>query len=215
MECYNFTQVSNMKSLRKWFAPPKFYFLAVVPLLLATALIRVPCPVCHGVGTISESQNMDDIYIMSVDSMIFGYTKDACSMYVLVKSRPQVYVSNRGEEVAKGWLKMDLIDIRTEQVLAVQFLAIEVSANSFSILNYPLAFGYYSAEDPGDMDIKASILNDNAPDIACDGHGTVPLNAYPLINAFKERLVQEVTESQEFRPDPREGTEEWHYMMED
>jgi hypothetical protein len=59
------------------------------------------------------------------------------------------------------------------------------------------------------------VLDDNAPDIACGGKGTVPLNAYLLINAFKDKLVQEVADSQEFRPDPREGTEEWHYIMED
>jgi len=204
-----------VNNLRKLISKPKFYFLAIVPLLLATAFIQVTCPICGGRGTISESVGMENIRIVSSDARILSVTQDACTMFVVVKAKPNLTIANTGNTDAQGWLKMDLIDPHDNKVLASQYVAVEVAANTFANLEYPVAFGYDAATAPSDIDIAVSVLNDNAPCVACQGTGKVPLNMFFLDKAYKNRLIQAVQAQQQFLPDQRIGTEEWHYMMED
>jgi hypothetical protein len=200
----------NIKAL---FSKPKFYFLAIVPLLLATALIRVECPVCGGAGTVSGSANMDRVHIVSLESRILSSTQDACTGYVVTKARPVITLFNVGTEAAEGWLTVSLMNAENGEMLAERHMAVEIGAEKTVVLDSYVAFAFYSADvPPENLDIKAEALTGSVPDPVCGGSGKTGLNTYFLARAFKERLVSTVQTEIEFGPDlshGEPGSKEW------
>ncbi|MCL2150244.1 MAG: hypothetical protein FWH51_04890 [Dehalococcoidia bacterium] len=199
-----------MKTL---FAKPKFYFLAIAPLLLATALFKVECPVCQGHGSVVGSVNMDAVRILTVESRILDSQQDACTGYIVTKAVPYITAFNIGDEDAEGWFVMDLLNLNTDEHLASQYVAVKVAANTTVILDSLVVFAFYSADiPPQHLAIKVEPLVGAVPDTTCNGSGQVNLNAYFLASAFKDRLVAEVKSSVEFGPDlshGEPGSKEW------
>jgi hypothetical protein len=188
-------------SIRKRLAQPKLYFYLVAPLLLATALFRTTCPVCEGRGTFAESVNMSQVRIISVDSRVLSIQMDACTLYVVVKTSPILSISNLSDQPAKGWLELDLWDTKTKEVLATQYLLVDLDGTTFANTEYPVAFGFPAVNAlPSEVEIKAQVADDNAPCVACGGSGRIQLNVYFFAKASKDRLVQVIKEMQKFQP---------------
>jgi hypothetical protein len=186
-------------NVRNWLSKPKFYFLAIAPLLLATALVKTVCPVCDGRGTFAESVNMSNVRIISVDSRILSIQMDACSLYVVVNSSPILSVSNLDDEPAKGWLKLDLVE--GEKVLATQYLLVDLGPTTFANVEYPVVFGFPAINaEPSEVEIRAEVADDDAPCVACNGGGHIALNTYLMAKVSRDRLVQVIKEMQEFEP---------------
>jgi hypothetical protein len=200
-------------NIRKLLSRPKLYFLVVTPLLLATALIKIECPVCDGSGSIIGSVGMERVIVVTMEDRIIDSIQDACSGYVVTKARPVITVNNIGSDVAAGWLKINLVNLETKEELAVQYLPVEVSPSATSVLQSLLVFAFYSADiPPQNIGLKAEPLTGTVPDTVCGGTGKVTLNSYLLARAYQDKLVSLVQSEHEFGPDlshGEPGSQEW------
>ena len=132
-------------------------------------------------------------------------SRDTCTMYTIVKASPIFSVVNSGDVKANGWLKVNLVDMQ-DNVLATQFISVDIDANSFANFEYPLAFGFASENAlPTDVQLKAEVLKNNAACLACNGTGKVSLNLYLLDKTFKDSLIQKVKSIQQFQPSQQVG----------
>ena len=200
-------------SIKALLSKPKLYFLAIAPLLLATALIKVECPVCYGEGSVVGSVGMDRIHIVSTESRIIDSIQDACTGYIVTQARPIITVFNVATESAEGWLELTLVNADTGDKLATRHVPVTISGESTVVLNSLLAFAFYSADiPPENLEIVAEPLTDTVDDPVCNGSGRVSINTYFLAKAFKDRLVSTVQLEQEFGPDlshGEPGSQEW------
>ena len=73
-------------------------FFTIVPLLLTTAVIRVPCPVCEGKGTVSNT-GMNTVRVIDVASTIKDvYVMDTCLNYRIYNVDVKVTLQNDSTE---------------------------------------------------------------------------------------------------------------------
>lgn len=192
--------------MRNFFAKPKFYFLAVAPLLLATAIFKVDCPVCHGQGSVIGSNHMDTVRIVSVEPRVISSIQDACTGYIVTKARPVITAFNLGLHDAEGWLTVNLVNTETGEYLAKQYLPVTVSTNTTVILDSLVVFAFYSADIPPEyLDVKVEPLTGTVSDPTCNGSGKVSINTSFLASAFKDQLVSTVQSEIEFGPDLSHG----------
>lgn len=185
---------------------PKYYFIfpVVVAVLFSTSLIQIPCPVCEGSGTLSQSIGMQNIRIVSIESRILDNVQDACTGYIVTSSNPIITVTNAGSETAMGYLSLHLIDLTNGQELAHQNLALEAAPNALTVLQSYVYFPYNTVDTPPeDMDIRVEVRADNIECSACNGSGHIGLSAYLLTRSYKDKLVGNILSQSEY------STEEW------
>jgi hypothetical protein len=182
-----------VNALRKIASKPKYYFIfpVVVAALFSTSFIQVPCPVCDGKGTIALSVGMDNVRIVSIESRIISTTQDACTSYVVVRANPIITVTNTSTEQATGYLKLNLIDLTTGNILVSQHLAVNAAPSALTVLQCDqFAFAYESVDKPPEeMDIQGEVVNENVPCLACSGTGKVSLNALLLTQSYKDDFI--------------------------
>jgi hypothetical protein len=215
-----------MKNLQKLLSKPKYYILfpLLVGALLGTSLIQVKCPVCGGTGEITYSVGMDNVRILSFEPRILGTKQDACTGYIVTRAIPVITLSNSGSEDASGYLYLHLIDLATGQTLQSLHLAVEAPAKANTQFDSQIAFAYDSIDKPvEDMDIKAEVVLDAVPCLACAGKGTVSLNAYSLTKASRDNFINTVRSSSQYGPEDwvilngqrvTIGSKEWMDWME-
>src|SRR5450759_58186 len=108
---------NNFKVQKKYLA-----FGVIVPMLLATAFIKVPCPVCKGTGNIS-STGMENVTIVS-ESFTLKTTGD---VHGCVEYRAYVYdvvltLKNASiDKDAVGYVMLGLVDSNDSKLLATQY----------------------------------------------------------------------------------------------
>ena len=199
--------------IRALFAKPKFYFLAIAPLLLATAVFKVDCPVCRGQGAVVGSNHMDSVRILAVESRIIDSIQDACTGYIVTKACPFIKAYNLSTDDAEGWLTIELINTDSGELLAKQYLPVKVAAEMTVSLDSLVVFAFYSADiPPNNLDITVSALTGTVPCAACNGSNKVNFNTYFLAKAFKNKLVYETVQATPFGPDishGEPGSREW------
>jgi hypothetical protein len=215
-----------LNTLRKLAAKPVYYFAfpLVVGALLSTSLIQVKCPVCGGTGEITYSVGMENVHIRSLEPRILGTKQDACTGYIVTRALPVFTLSNSGGQDASGYLYLHLIDLATGQTLQSLHLEVQVPAQADTVLESEIAFAYDSIDKPAeDMDIKAEVVLDAVPCLACDGKGTVSLNAYSLTRASRDNFINTVRSSSQYGPEDwvilngqrvTIGSKEWMDWME-
>ena len=189
-----------MSALRRIGSKPKYYFIfpVLVVALFGTSLIKVPCPVCGGTGSLSQSVGMQDVQVVSVDARILGSIQDACTGYIVTHADPIIRVNNVGTETAKGYLVLNLIDSESGQTLFSQDLAITAGPNTVTVLQSEIAFAYNTLDTPpADLDIQAEVLLDNISCVACGGSGKVSLSTYLLTKSYKETFISNVLSQQQ------------------
>jgi len=195
------------------FAKPKFYFLAIAPLLLATAIFRIDCPVCFGKGSVEGAKNMDTVRIVAVEPRILDSLQDACTGYIVTKARPHITAFNMGFEDSEGWLTVMLVNTDSGEILAEQYLPIAISTETTVVLDSLVIFAFYSADiPPKHLDLKIETLTGSVPDTTCNGSGKVGLNSYFLASAFRSKLMTEIRSEYDFGPDlshGEPGSKEW------
>ena len=193
-----------MSGLRKIAGKPKYYFIfpVVIAALFCTSLIKVPCPVCGGEGTLSHSIGMENVRIVSIESRILSSKQDACTGYIVTRATPVFTVTNSGTEKAAGYLYLRLIDLKTGNTLISQHLAVEAAPNSLTVFESQIAFAYDTIDKPPeDMDIRAEVPLDNVPCIACDGRGKVSANSFLLTKSYKDMFISNVRSQSEYGPE--------------
>src|SRR5512137_2304011 len=104
-------------------------FFTIVPLLLTTALLKVPCPVCEGKGTVSNT-GMNNVRVIDVASTIQDiYVMDTCLNYRIYEVDVTVTLQNdSSKQGARGFVRLVLIDNTRGKMLDDQIVVAEVPA---------------------------------------------------------------------------------------
>jgi len=165
-------------------------FFGVVPLLLATALIQVPCPVCGGTGYVS-STGMAEVSILSMSSTQQSVFMVGCNTYRVYNTDVTMTLQNKGKDNANGYVSLYLIDFKTSKILDTQFAIVSVPAETVTTTTVTVYFHVVAVDDPQQAtNVTATVLDGNVPCKACNGTGKVALNAWPLYNGIKDSFKQ-------------------------
>jgi hypothetical protein len=164
-------------------------FFTVVPLLVVTTLFEVECPVCDGTGTILNNPAMENVRIVDIESKEVGTLYHACGMFLMYKYDVRITLENQGDETARGWLKMVLIDFKEGKPADTQYTVVEVQAGSSWAIEYSISFSS-NHDEKRVTEVKAEILTGEIPDETCDGTGKIPLNTWPLVNNLKDKFQE-------------------------
>jgi len=180
-------------------------FFTIVPLLLTTAIVQVPCPVCNGTGTISNT-GMNQVRIINTSSEIKDvYVMDTCLNYRIYEVDVKVELQNDSpDRDAKGFIILVLIDADKSKRLDDQIVVADVPAQKRVATNYSIFF-LTLIDDPLGAKVEAGVLTGNVDDQACNGTGRIALNSWPVYNATVERFVE--TQRIEANFQPRELTD--------
>jgi hypothetical protein len=102
------------------------------------------------------------------------------------------------DTTASGYLVLHLVDIETGETVASQDLAVRASPNTTSILESEIYFAYNTVDTPPEnLEIKAEVLLDSVPCIACSGTGRVSLTAYPLTRSYRDTFISTIVSQQQ------------------
>jgi hypothetical protein len=191
----------HFKLQKKYFA-----FFTIVPLLLITALIRVPCPVCDGTGSIS-STSMDKVTIVKTDSTLtFTGQTEGCLNYRTYKYNVVIDMLNAGAVDALGYVKVALVDYVTSRVMSTQFYQVYVPANTSATNAFQAVFTV-ALDSPSTTAVQAEVVPAAVKCKTCSGTGKVALNYLLLARALKKSILehQQVAMSPYFALPVQEG----------
>jgi hypothetical protein len=177
---------SKFKFQKKFMA-----FFGIVPLLLMTALVRVPCPVCGGSGSIS-STGMADVTLVSDPTFVLRTTwLVTCNTYRVYQMDVTLDLQNTGTDNANGFVSLDLIDVSSGKVLDAENVIVSVDAEQMAEQTVVATFIVAAVDDPQQaVHVVAIVRDGNVPCKACGGTGKVALNSWPLYNSIKNTFKQ-------------------------
>jgi hypothetical protein len=184
-------------------------FLAVVPLLLATSLYNVNCPVCDGQGVIQSQPVMENVKILDYSTRAVQTTPDACGLYLLYKYDVPISLLNESSDDAQGWLKMVLRDTFTDNIVDEQYVAVEMAGLTTLDTKYTVWFGSAVGvnsgiiETSGQLEVDVEVVVGDVPDLVCNGTGKVPLNTVFFVNGLSDTFADIVRTEQTYNP-PKE-----------
>jgi hypothetical protein len=166
-------------------------FFGIVPLLLATAMVRVPCPVCGGSGSIS-STGMANVTLVGEPTFALRTTwLVTCNTYRVYQMDVTLDLQNAGQDNANGFVSLDLIDVSSGKVLDAENVIVSVDAGQIAEQSVVATFIVAAVDDPQQaVHIVAIVRNGNVPCKACGGTGKVALNSWPLYNSIKSSYKQ-------------------------
>ncbi len=171
-----------MKFNKSCFKLQKKYlaFFTLVPLMVLTALVKVPDPVCSGTGKISNN-GMSTVTVLKIDSSLQARAEyDACLSYRVYTYNVIVTLQNSAKERdANGYLAMGIVDSKTGKLLGTQPVLAVVPASQ-QVQNFFTVTFYLKSDPPGDTRIVAGIDNNDQKCQVCEGTGKVTLNAWML-----------------------------------
>jgi hypothetical protein len=183
----------NVKLFRSHFRIQKKYigFFTVVPLMILTAVIKVPDPVCGGTGYISNT-GMSTVSVLQVDSSLVSSSQyDACLSYRLYTYNVVVTLQNSAKAVdANGYLLVALIDVKTGKVLGSEPVVAVVPAMQ-QVQNFFNVTFYLGSDPPGQTQVVAAVKTDAQVCQVCGGSGRVSLNAL-LLAQFQKTAYTKV-----------------------
>lgn len=164
-------------------------FLTIVPLLVATSLAKVDCPVCGGQGSVISFPSMENVRITRVESEVGQIRRDACGIYLMYNYNIKLSIDNSGAETATGWIKLVLIDFKDGRPLDSQYTVVEIPGRMSLDVEYNVWFRS-GRDDAARTEVAAEVLLGSAPDKACNGTEKVALNSWPLASSFKDRFKE-------------------------
>jgi hypothetical protein len=164
-------------------------FGIIVPLLLTTAFIKVPCPVCHGTGDISNT-GMKDVTIVS-DSFALKTAEDivGCVNYRLYVYDVVMTLQNSSQDIdAQGYVLLGLVDSKTSVLLAMQPKGIVAPKNTEYTLAFTITFTT-TLDSPRNTIVTAKTLDTQTPCPVCGGTGQLSLNRLPLVSLLNGKAL--------------------------
>ena len=166
-------------------------FLGVVPLLLATALIQLPCPICNGDGEVS-STGMDEVTLATDPAFrVISTWLITCNTYRVYQVEVTLDLENNGPDDANGFVSLFLIDIASNKTMDAQNIIVSCKSHTKVSQTVLAHFGVAVVDDPQQaIHIHAVIRSGNVPCEACDGSGRVALNTWPYYNAIRDTFKQ-------------------------
>jgi hypothetical protein len=193
----------GLKWFKLLFRPKVIAFFTIAPLLLVTAVVKVPCPVCSGSGIVNSTPSMDRVSILEIESEEQQVLREACSIFIVYKYSITLRLLNDGTENAKGWLKMVLVNTAKEEghnIIDTQYVQIDIPAETVVNNAYVAVFGSGTGEVSRSTKVRAQVITGNVPDITCNGTGRIPLNAWPFVNSLKTHFNEIVRTTQPYTP---------------
>ncbi len=163
-------------------------FFTVIPVLLLSALIRVPCPVCEGAGYVS-STGMRWVSINDIKATTGGVYLAFCGVYRIYITDISLELQNNSDTDANGQLSLILVDYKNGNVLDNQYVAVSVPAHMQTNAVYTVYF-QTNVDDPQTVKVTAKVVSGDVADKACNGSGKVPLNSWPVYSSTKDRLLK-------------------------
>ncbi len=191
-----------VRLMRRHLTASVLAFFTITPLLLVTALIRVPCPVCGGSGTVSNLPGMEGVRVLESSFKLLEREKDACGVYTVWRYALTLRLLNEGDVPAKGWLKASLLDTTKpagNNEVDAQYLAVDMPPQAVFTSEYSVVFGT-GLDEPGKTDVKVEPLLGEVPDVACGGSGRVALNALPFVSSVRTHLQEIARAESEYHP---------------
>ena len=166
-------------------------FFGIVPLLLATALIQVPCPVCGGTGSVS-STGMNEVAIVGEPTFAVKSTwLVTCNTYRVYQMDVTLDMQNSGPDDANGFVSLFLIDVASGKTLDAENVIVTAKSETETVQTVLATFGVAVVDDPQQaVHILAKVRDGNVPCAACDGTGKVALNEWPYYNSIKDTFKQ-------------------------
>jgi len=156
-------------------------FFGIVPLLIATAWIPVPCPACHGEGMIS---NHGMVGVTVVEKPLITKSTSwliVCDSWLMYQMEILLTLQNDGDQDAYGLIELYLTDVISNYISDMQVAAVSVSKGKTAqqkvtvMFTIPLEYSRSSAPT-----IVAKVPNDYCVCRECNGMGSIMLNALPL-----------------------------------
>jgi hypothetical protein len=164
-------------------------FGIIVPVLLATAFINVPCPVCQGTGEISTT-GMKDVTIVSY-TFSLKTSKDivGCVSYRLFVYDVVMTLKNVSPDIdAQGYILMGLVDAKTSLLLASQPRVVVVPKDTQYTLAFSITFTT-SLESSTDTTLTGKTIDTPIKCPVCGGTGKLALNRLPVVNLLNKSFM--------------------------
>lgn len=174
----------NFRLQKKYFA-----FFTIVPLLLVTAVVKVPCPVCDGTGDIS-STGMGQVTILKTDSSLVSVGDvQGCLNYRVYVYNVVVTLQNAGIVDGAGYVRVGLIDYTTSRVLATQYNQVYVPAKTQASNAFQSVFTV-ALDSPTTTLVQAETVLTSTECKACSGTGKVALNNLLFARGLKKSILE-------------------------
>jgi hypothetical protein len=181
--------MTMFKTIKFKFQKKYFAFFTIVPLLLITALIRVPCPVCDGTGSISGT-GMDQVSIVKTDSSLISVGQvEGCLNYRIYRYNVVLDMLNGGAINANGYVKVALYDTVTSKVMSTQYYSVLVLANTSSTNAFQAVFTV-ALDSPTTTAVRAEVVKSAVKCKTCSGTGKIAINYLPLAQALKKSILE-------------------------
>ncbi len=163
-------------------------FFSIMPLLLATALIRVPCPICGGSGSVS-STGMEGVRISKIESSTQSTSLQACANYRLYNMEITMTLFNSGTRDADGFIDLYLLNYSTGTILDNEF-TVEIIPAETEITDTFNSYFKVEVDTTGPVTVTAAVEKSGVACKACNGAGKVALNAWPFYNSMKANFTE-------------------------
>ncbi len=176
-------------------------FIIIVPLLLVTALLKAPCPVCGGTGEVNGTSGTENISILEFEFTPQRIQRDTCGVYIVFRYGAIMSALNEGDKDVDAWFRMELIDTFKEDkpVVDIQYIQFHIPAKSVVNNAFDVVFGT-GLDEPRRTDVRAQLVHGGVPDATCSGTGRLPLNAWPFVNSLKDSFTEVVREVNVYHP---------------
>lgn len=186
-------------SIRFRFQKKYIAFLTIMPLLAASSLFQVECPVCEGTGYMASMPTMEHVEITNAESEELYVTREICEAFIAYKYDIKLWLKNNGPEDAEGWVKLVLKEYAKGRVMDIQYLSVAIPGESAIEATYTVWFGT-GLDVPGRTDVFAEVVTGEITDETCSGTGKVSANTWLLVNGFKDKFQEVVRVHQEYKP---------------
>lgn len=186
-------------------------FFTFVPLVFAVSSMKLDCPIDGGTGYLETMPGMENVQITDSEFDEKYVVREVCGAYTAYKYDVVLSLENKGPEPVVGWVKLILKDVKKGFVMDIQYLTVQIPANSAIESTYVVWFGT-GLYEIGRTEVIPEVVTDQIPCSISDGTGKVKLNTWLLVNGLKDSF-QEVARLQEqfrppvFIPDQTEGGE--------
>ena len=167
----------------------RVFFLAVT-LLMTSAFVGLPCPVCDGDGIIS-SYRTDEVDIDKLDFRETSSYIDACANFKMYLFHVDVTLNNSSEVFSsQGQMAFILVHSKTGQKLSTSYGKFELEPLETGTFSFDLSFPVTATIDESDATyILGKVLTGDVPDDACNGTGRVSLNEFLVKKAMSESYI--------------------------
>ena len=170
-------------------------FFTLVPLMLATAFIKVPCPICGGTGKITAT-GMAFVSVQKIDStLVDSHTVQGCLNYIAYDYYIVLTVQNASQtQDANGYVQMGLVDYTTSKLLAVNYVTLYAPKGTVSSTGFTVNFTI-GLNSPTTTQVQALPIESSIKCQACGGTGKVPLNDVLMLISQKAKYtnVQQIS----------------------